>query len=357
MKIPTSLVHLASRAFMVASALNITDDVPLTLPKSMPPFAKAMDPSFSSFSLEFQYWPVYAGNASNEPNHYFNQLLNNLGSRTGKMPAIRVGGKSSFVLHAEFLAIAPPAIIVVAIDSRSTRCTGTSENRAYIDESFQVWNKSHLNEVFGPFLRRSNTTIGKDWYVIAGNLPAGTEFTFGIHLYDESEVAAQAQMLAEAFQGARAELTKDVTLKAIQIGNEQNFYFPTAAAFVSHWKTLAHTVMRSIKMGGDGNPLFWIGSEANGFDTAFSLMGSLEAGILDDEEIAKNNAILEEHHYSGALGIGPIPGGPPPGTLMDKVSIRSNLSTMYRGVLNAQTYDRTFYLVGTTISTRYAPHR
>jgi hypothetical protein len=68
-------------------------------------------------------------------------------------------------------------------------------------------------------------------------------------------------MLAEAFQGSRAHLTKDVTLKFIQVGNEPNFYFPSAEGFVAHWKTLAQTVLQNIKMGHKDQPTFWIGSE------------------------------------------------------------------------------------------------
>jgi hypothetical protein len=227
--------------------------------------------------------------------------------------------------------------------------TGTSENTAFVDTSLQVWNASQLDEVFGPFNNRANTAIGEDWYVLAGNLPAGTEFTFGLNLYDQSQVAAQTKMLAEAFQGSRAHLTKDVTLKFIEIGNEPNFYFPSAASYVSQWKRLARTVLQNIKMSGNGNPTFWIGSEVVGFGPSFQLTGTLEAGILDDDDIARANFVLGEHQYSGNLNIGAIPGGPLPGTLMNKASIRGNLSTVYSGLLNTQSYRRTYYLVGKTL--------
>lgn len=212
-----------------------------------------------------------------------------------------------------------------------------------------MWNASQLDEVFGPFLNRANASIGRDWYVLAGNLPAGTEFTFGINLYDQSQVAAQTQMLAEAFQGSREDLTKDVMLKFIQVGNEPNFYFPTAASYASHWKLLAQTVLENIKVGRDGNPTFWIGSEVIDAYGGFQLTGTLEAGILDNDDIAHATFVLDEHQYSGSGVIGAIPGGPPPGTLMDKASIRGNLSTVYSGLVTTQSYGRTYYLVSRTL--------
>jgi hypothetical protein len=90
MKVHPSFIALAGGASMAAAAVN---PVSVTLPSSQPPFAKLMDPSLASFSFEFQFWPTYAGNATNEPNKYVNQLLKNLGQRTGKTPAVRVGGE------------------------------------------------------------------------------------------------------------------------------------------------------------------------------------------------------------------------------------------------------------------------
>lgn len=157
-------------------------------------------------------------------------------------------------------------------------------------------------------------------------------------------------MLAEAFQGSRAHLTKDVTLKFIQVGNEPNFYFPSAEGFVAHWKTLAQTVLQNIKMGHKDQPTFWIGSEV--IDEGFQLTGTLEADILDNYEISYANYVLEEHQYSGAMGLGAIPGGPPPGSLMNKLSVRGNVSTIYNGMLNAQSYKKTYYLVSKCLPSR-----
>lgn len=152
-------------------------------------------------------------------------------------------------------------------------------------------------------------------------------------------------MLAEAFQGSRADLTENVTLKFVQVGNEPNFYFSTATSYVEKWKPLIHNVLKNVKMGGADNTSLWVGSEIMGSGTTWRLTGTLEAGMLDDEDISNAVNVMEEHLYSGAMSIGAIPGGPPPGTLMNKASIRANLSTAYSGMLNTESYGRTYYLV------------
>ena len=224
------------------------------------------------------------------------------------------------------------------------RTLGGSENNAYVDTSFQLWNSSHFDEVYGPFNNRANTTIGQDWYVVAGNLPAGTEFTFGIIENSQSEVETQSQMFTEAFQGIRANLTKNVTLKFVQIGNQPNSSFSSAAIYVQKWKALAKTMLKNIKMGGADNTNLWIRSEIMSFGTAWRLTETLEADILDDEDIsaAAYHAayVMGEHLYSGAMRIGAISGGPPPGTLMNKASIRANLSTAYSGMPNTRVMEK-----------------
>lgn len=77
---------------VASTTVNTTDRIMLTVPSLEPPFSKPMDSALASFSFEFQFWPTYAGNGTGQPNNYVNQLLGNLGQRTGKTPAVRVGG-------------------------------------------------------------------------------------------------------------------------------------------------------------------------------------------------------------------------------------------------------------------------
>ena len=96
MGILTALIILIDLT-VAANNVHVTENIPITVPSSEPPFAKLVDPALAAFSLEFQFWPTYAGNATGQPNHYVNQLLNNLGERTGKTPAVRVGGEYSIL--------------------------------------------------------------------------------------------------------------------------------------------------------------------------------------------------------------------------------------------------------------------
>lgn len=50
-----------------------------------------------SFSLEFAYFPDFAGNTSH-PNEFSKTLLGNLRDITGTPPVIRVGGTTQYVL-------------------------------------------------------------------------------------------------------------------------------------------------------------------------------------------------------------------------------------------------------------------
>lgn len=49
--------------------------------------------AFVSFSIEFAFFPDYAGNSSN-PNTFSNNLLDNIGDLAGTKPYIRVGGNT-----------------------------------------------------------------------------------------------------------------------------------------------------------------------------------------------------------------------------------------------------------------------
>lgn len=70
--------------------------------------------------------------------------------------------------------------------------------------------------------------IGRDFYALSGNLPAGTSFMWGLNLksFNKSETAVQAELLAKAFQGARSNLTRIVQLVDVDVGNEPDLYGP-----------------------------------------------------------------------------------------------------------------------------------
>src|SRR5947209_16192835 len=72
--------------------------------------SKPVLPSFVSFSIEFVFFPDFAGNSS-APNTFSLNLLSNLGSIQGSNPIIRVGGNTQdYALYNASLPVATYSI-------------------------------------------------------------------------------------------------------------------------------------------------------------------------------------------------------------------------------------------------------
>lgn len=69
--------------------------ITLHLPARVPEWAEPLSPHLASLSIEMDRWTDWAGAEIGQPNEYVNQLLRNLGERTGSMPFLRVGGEST----------------------------------------------------------------------------------------------------------------------------------------------------------------------------------------------------------------------------------------------------------------------
>jgi hypothetical protein len=124
-------------------------------------------------------------------------VLKNIEARTGVTPAFRVGGNS--------------------------------EDNAVYDPQFQYVNATFPPKTdIRPWPEATNISIGRDFYLLSGNLPAGTEFTWGLNLkYLNATIAVQeAQALMKSFKTLR-----HVSLSLIEIGNEADFYFKTAESY------------------------------------------------------------------------------------------------------------------------------
>lgn len=70
-----------------------TFGITLHLPDRIPPWAEPLSPHLASLSIEMDRWTDWAGAEIGQPNEYVNQLLRNLGERTGSMPCLRIGGE------------------------------------------------------------------------------------------------------------------------------------------------------------------------------------------------------------------------------------------------------------------------
>ncbi|EAL19064.1 hypothetical protein CNBH1660 [Cryptococcus deneoformans B-3501A] len=264
------------------------------IPSNQPAWAEPLSPNLAAFSIEMDRWPDWAGQKVGEPNKYVNQVLTNLGERTGVMPYLRVGANS--------------------------------EDRATIDLSYEVMNATFpaaTEEV--PVPEADSISIGRDFYALSGNLPDGTPFQWGVNLasLNRTETIAQAKLIADTFQGDRAHLTANVHLDGLEIGNEPDFYSSgkglgaawTPANYSQTWLDYAQGVSEVIQLGGDG-PYLTPGA-MTGFEApAWTPEASLEAGILDDDDIRSVVKQFNQHVYSGAFADGyPLS---PTGSLMDK---------------------------------------
>lgn len=82
-RVVSNATHLGRRAGKTTS---------IAIP-SIDTAGQAVLPSFVSFSIEFAFFPDFAGNKTS-PNYFSDYLLDNLGALQGNKPDIRVGGNT-----------------------------------------------------------------------------------------------------------------------------------------------------------------------------------------------------------------------------------------------------------------------
>ncbi|KAK1983634.1 hypothetical protein LZ30DRAFT_780443 [Colletotrichum cereale] len=319
-----------------ALGAGLVSDLSLRLPQQRPTWAEKLSPHLAAFSIEMDRWPDWAGQKVGEPNAYFNQLLRNLAERTGHMPFLRVGANS--------------------------------EDRATLDLSLEVMNKTFPPPTPNtPNPEADHIFIGRDFYALSGNLPAGTPFMWGINLkaLNKSETVAQARLLAEAFQGDRSNLTKDVKLVNVEIGNEPDFYGVSRnprsgpltswdfANYTSTWAEYAAAVGEEIDFGSSscsGLPTLSPGAFTGSIAPEWTPVGPLQIGILDDPKTRNTTAQFSEHAYSGAF----IPTRViQPGELMNKLNVRNNMTTKTTGLRAVRSFGLDYVLAETN---SYANH-
>jgi hypothetical protein len=232
--------------------------------------------------------------------------------------------------------------------------TADSEDRAHLDLSYQVMNATFPAPTADvPIPEASVISIGRDFYALSANLLSGTPFMWGINLKlgNLTDTVAQASLLADTFQGSRKDVTKDVKLVNLEIGNEPDFYSIQGKGYDSSWtpqnysdtwRQYASAVNKVIKLDNGGTTY-----SAGAFATFSSGLewntgATLEAGIMADSDTRSKTSHFAEHQYSGAFGYGPTAQA---GQLMDKGTIRGNLSTKWADVKAARSTGLSFILV------------
>jgi hypothetical protein len=139
---------------------------------------------FVSFSVEFSYFPDYAGNLTH-PNTFSNNLLNNIASLSGSKPYVRVGGSSQD--NALFVEDQKEAVILKFASPTADQPANLTFGPKYFD-SYHTW--------------------------------PGTSFTHGYNLKYNS-TSARAALLAQvpyACSSLRNHLV------GWELGNEADFY-------------------------------------------------------------------------------------------------------------------------------------
>ncbi|SPO01599.1 uncharacterized protein DNG_04272 [Cephalotrichum gorgonifer] len=313
-------------AFLACSRVY-AQDTTVPLPSRRPEWATKLSPHLAGFSLEMDRWPDWAGQEVGKPNEFFNQVLTNLGERTGHMPFLRVGANS--------------------------------EDRGTVDLSVAVMNATFPKpSAQVPNPEADHIFIGRDFYALSGNLPAGTKFMWGINLkaLDKEETVAQARLLAETFQGERAHLTKNVELVNVEIGNEPDFYGPgrrgrpsiygpewNVANYTATWVEFAKAVAEEIEFGNGrpGKPTLSPGAFTGFNAPEWAPAAPLIAGLLDDPDLRAITTQFTEHAYSGVFNPNVTV---KPGQLMDKATVRSNFTIRTTGRHAVQAMGLTYQL-------------
>lgn len=219
--------------------------------------------------------------------------------------------------------------------------SANSEDRATLDLNVEVMNATFPEPTPDvPAPEAKAIQIGRDFYALSANLPEGTDFHWGVNLkvLKNEETLAQLTHLRNSF--ARPELAK-VHLKAIELGNEADFYAgqyardPVPKAGWEAWN--AHNYTQTWVRAAKG--ALGIFDFAKGKDLTLSpgsfadvLWASgmiwparaiFQQGLLDDPKIKHATHQFTMHAYSGAFSTDvPIHVG----TLMSKYNIRANLT-------------------------------
>ncbi|KAF6821810.1 hypothetical protein CPLU01_12378 [Colletotrichum plurivorum] len=328
---------LALQATSGVLAAGTEYNLTLRLPSQKPAWAEKLSPHLAAFSLEMDRWPDWAGQQVGKPNAYFNQLLLNLAERTGHMPFIRVGANS--------------------------------QDRATVDLGLQVMNKSFPEPTAQvPNPEADHVFIGRDFYALSGNLPGGTPLMWGLNLkaLNITETTAQARLLADAFQGSRRNETCHVQLVNVELGNEPDFYGTTRYGqhrgpygpewdvfnYTDTWVRYAEAVSKDIEFGtpGAGRPTLSPGAFTGFQAPEWTSAEPLQGGILDSPRIRRSTSQFTEHAYSGGFDPRRVV---QPGELMDKISVRNNMTTRTSGVRAVRSVSLDYVLAETN---SYANH-
>ncbi|KAF9485196.1 hypothetical protein BDN70DRAFT_871592 [Pholiota conissans] len=250
-----SLTIYASIASATLSFLKLQGPPSLPLDASPP-----LNPALASFSIETAFFEEFFGNET-APNTLSLNLLENLKTRTGVPPEIRIGG----------------------ITADSTRWNASQQVALsnFIDSSGAL----------------HNTTLGPAFWKSVGLLPTGTKITMNLDLESLDYDGALSMAKATVEGLAPGQLT------AFEIGNEPDHYLSfTPQSYVAIWETWAKNI--SIALGLK-TPEFRVGAtvedpiwpyDTPGASSALDCVSALAAGANKDNVV--NSCSEHTYQYS-----------------------------------------------------------
>ena len=288
-------VLLSSLIGDVVAAVAGRTTAPLSISPSPPSSASAPIPSsFVSYSIEFAFFPDFAGNSSS-PNEFSYNLLKNLGNIQGTTPIIRVGGNTQdyYLLNTS----QTQALIGTYNFNRSRDYPTTIAIGPSFFESYETWPGIQFTHGFN--LAKSNNTIGID------------------------SLLTSVPLACKALQGK---------LLDWELGNEPDLY-PTSSQgpvrpltwhesnYVAEWLNLTSQIRNILSTNSAcaNLPNDFIAPSFAGTSNYLNPITTWHDGLDTDKDIS----LISSHNYIGGAT---QPGVTLQGTLMNHTSTVSSIS-------------------------------
>jgi hypothetical protein len=259
-----SILFVALAALYNVAAAPSTITVSTACPKdAAPPVLE----SFVSYSLEFAFFPDFAGNLSH-PNRYSYNLLNNIGSITGSNPVIRVGGNTQdYAVYDADLKVATSGSYTAASADYPTIL---SIGKSYF-ESYHTW--------------------------------PNTKFIHGFNMGRNASIAYDtliktSQLACEALKGGKLEYW--------ELGNEPDLFKTSAQgpvrprtwdeqAYVDEWLNKTSTIRAQVTRYCTDEPYSYIAPSFAGTKNSLDPVKPWHLGLDKNHDIAQ----ISSHNYIG----------------------------------------------------------
>ncbi|KZV62776.1 glycoside hydrolase family 79 protein [Peniophora sp. CONT] len=286
---------------LVLSGLRLVraQNVSITIPTQSPSSAFSVAQDLVAFSIEQDRWTDWIG--TDTPNTFWLNALENLKQLSGLPTRIRIGANTA-------------------------DRTNFSFDVEYATDVFPATTAAQ------PYSEATNITVGQGFYDLAAHLPSKTPVIWGVNFGRNNLTAAYLQTVAicKAFTSS-AMMTAGVTLQAIEIGNEADFYHNNGVRnssysilnYVPEWTTFATNVTKTANaLLGKEVALQGIAfAESSHTTSGFSPQAAFELGILESNAGSQVKWI-SQHQYSASV----CSGASLLQNLMNKAFIRGNVT-------------------------------